>query len=86
MSDLTSAAVLGFTLRQLRERRGISQDALARHADLNRSFLSDLERGKANPSLVSLEKLAFALDMKVTELLVAVEQAATRQPGSGGNQ
>ncbi len=64
---------LGATLRGIREQRGISQGALALHSGLNRSFISEIECGRANPSLGSLEKLAAALDLKVIDLLASAE-------------
>jgi len=37
----------GLALRNLREQKGWSQEALAEHADLNRSYVGELERGQA---------------------------------------
>lgn len=66
----------GTTLRQLRERQGWSQEALAEHADLNRTYIGDLERGRATPSLVTLEKLATALGIGLPQLLSHTEDLA----------
>lgn len=66
----------GIALRQLRERQGWSQEALAAHADLNRTYIGDLERGRAIPSLLTLEKLALALAVSVPQLLSHADQLA----------
>jgi transcriptional regulator with XRE-family HTH domain len=57
-------------LRQMRERAGMTQVGVAKRARLSQGYLAKLERGeKANPSLATLERLAKALDVPVTELL-----------------
>ena len=56
MTELSRS--FGNAVRQVREERGWSQERLAEHADLNRSYVGDLERGRAMPSLVTLTKLA----------------------------
>lgn len=60
---------LGKVLRQQREQRGWSQEDLAEHASLNRSYVGELERGQAVASLLTLEKLAQAFDVSPTSLL-----------------
>ena len=60
MTELSRS--FGNAVRQVREERGWSQERLAEHADLNRSYVGDLERGRAMPSLATLTKLAAALD------------------------
>jgi transcriptional regulator with XRE-family HTH domain len=73
------AAHLGVALRQLRERQGWSQEALAEYADLNRSYVGELERGQAVASLITLEKLAHALGVSITTLVSHAERiSATR--------
>lgn len=64
----------GSTVRQLREQQGWSQEALAERADLNRSYVGELERGKAIPSLLTLKKLAGALDLSLTSLMAHTER------------
>lgn len=63
----------GAAIRQLRAERGISQEALAHAADLDRTYLSGIERGQRNPSLTNLLKLAAALDVKLSELAATAE-------------
>jgi transcriptional regulator with XRE-family HTH domain len=56
-------------LIRLREDRGLSQTALATKARISREYLWRLESGRQDPTLGTLEKLAKALKVKVTELL-----------------
>jgi transcriptional regulator with XRE-family HTH domain len=60
-------------LRQLREERGWSQEQLAEHADLNRSYLGEVERGCAVPSLLTVDKLAAALGISLSSLIARCE-------------
>lgn len=74
MSALCRA--FGRVLRQRREQAGWSQELMAEKADLNRSYLGELERGQAVPSLITLEKLAAALELSPSYLLAQAERAA----------
>ncbi len=60
---------LGQTLRAERSSRRWSQERLAELAGLDRSFVSELERGAASPSLQTLEKLAQALELRPSQLI-----------------
>lgn len=60
-------------LRQLREARGWSQEQLAERANLNRSYLGEVERGQAVPSLVTVNKLAAALEIRASHLIARCE-------------
>ena len=60
-------------VRQLREERGWSQEELAERADLNRSYVGEIERGIATPSLVTVSKLALGLDLSASTLLAQCE-------------
>jgi len=56
-------------LRQLRADRGLTQEALAKKAELSRVYVARLETGKQDPTLTTLTKLAKALRVKLTALL-----------------
>jgi transcriptional regulator with XRE-family HTH domain len=61
----------GRTVRQLREAQGWSQEALAEYADLNRSYVGEIERGQVIVSLVTVHKLAGALGVPPANLMLA---------------
>lgn len=66
----------GAAVRHLREAQGWSQELLAEKADLNRSYLGEVERGKVIPSLATAAKLAAALEISLSRLLSHCEQLA----------
>jgi transcriptional regulator with XRE-family HTH domain len=55
-------------LRRLRVRQGLSQEALAVDAEIDRTYVSRVERGLQNPTVAVLEKLSKALAAEITEL------------------
>ena len=63
----------GTAVKFRREELGLTQEDLADKAGIHRTYLSDVERGTRNLSLVNIEKLAAALTMKMSELFAAVE-------------
>lgn len=64
----------GERLRDLRQERGWgSQEAFAHHVELDRTYISGLERGRRNPTLDVIVKLARGLDTTPSELLSTVE-------------
>jgi len=67
MEDIHSR--LARNLRTLRKQKGLSQEAFADEAGLHRTYVSDLERGRRNPSLEVIDKLAKALGVTAGELL-----------------
>ena len=58
----------GERVRQLRLASGISQEAFADKCGYARSYMSRIERGKANPSIDAIEVLAVALQVDAKEL------------------
>jgi transcriptional regulator with XRE-family HTH domain len=60
---------LGVTIKRFRERRGLTQEALAKKAGLHRVYVAQIEGQTKVPSLAALEKLAKALGVKVGRLL-----------------
>jgi transcriptional regulator with XRE-family HTH domain len=55
-------------LKELREKHTLSQQRLSELAGLNRNYVSDVERGRRNPCLNNILKLAEALDVSPAEL------------------
>jgi len=64
----------GSAVRAARAQRGWSQERLAEAADLNRSYLGEIERGLVSPSLATLEKLAVAFGFTASQLLSRCEK------------
>ena len=60
---------LGSNLRRLREARGLSQEAFAHEANIHRTYVSDIERGARNPTIMIIEKLAKFLNVSAGDLL-----------------
>lgn len=63
----------GLAVRMRRSELKISQEEFAERANLHRTYISDLERGKRNVSLENVEKLAKALRLSISELMKRVE-------------
>ncbi|HSC66978.1 MAG TPA: helix-turn-helix transcriptional regulator [Cellvibrio sp.] len=64
----------GRVVRQLREEHRYSQEALADRAALNRTYLGEVERGVAVPSLSTIAKIASALNLSASELIAHSER------------
>lgn len=60
---------LGANLRKLRTAKGWSQEQFAFEAGIHRTYVSDLERGARNPTVIVVEKLAICLGVKAGALL-----------------
>jgi transcriptional regulator with XRE-family HTH domain len=70
---MTLAQQLGKRLLYLRQQKGWSQLTLAIESGVNRNYLSDLERGSRNPTLVILSRLADALEVDLSTLLKGIK-------------
>jgi len=64
---------LGMRIRYLRKERGWSQETLSFEADINKNYISDLERGTRNPTLEILEKLSIAFNINLDELVKGLQ-------------
>jgi transcriptional regulator with XRE-family HTH domain len=64
----------GFAVRARREALGLTQEEFAERAGIHRTYLSDIERGSRNVSLLNIERLAMALSMEISELFRRVER------------
>lgn len=61
--------IIGKELKRVRELSGLSQESLALEANVDRSFLSKLERGVRQPTLTVIFKLCDALDYSPDRLV-----------------
>jgi transcriptional regulator with XRE-family HTH domain len=64
----------GFAVKSRREHLGLNQEELAERAGIHRTYLSDVERGSRNLSLINIEKLAGALSLSLSLLFTEVEK------------
>lgn len=60
---------IGNKIREIRQSKGLSQEQLAEIAEVHRTYIGMIERAEKNITLVSLEKIAKALDIGIGELL-----------------
>jgi transcriptional regulator with XRE-family HTH domain len=63
----------------MRSEQGFSQESLAHAADLDRTYVSGIERGERNPSLTNLFRLCDALNVKLSELASRAEVTKRRR-------
>ncbi len=60
---------VGETIRRIRLSKNISQEELALLADVDRSYVGQIERGDSNVAMLTLSRLARALDVSLSKLL-----------------
>ena len=63
----------GKAVRDARIKKGMSQERLADLSELHRTYISDIELGKRNVSIGNIEKIADALDMKISDIFLEME-------------
>lgn len=66
--------VVGEVISKFRKKKGISQEVLSGFADIGRTHLSAIERGERKPTLETLYRIATALDIKMSEIVIAIEK------------
>lgn len=65
--------IFGKVLRELREANQLSQEKLAEYCELDRTYISLLERGLRQPTITTIFKLAKALNISASKLIEIVE-------------
>lgn len=66
-------SALGLNVRKHREIRRFTQESLAERADLDPTYISGIERGVRNPSVLSLVRVGAALGVTVAELCESID-------------
>jgi transcriptional regulator with XRE-family HTH domain len=58
----------GEKVKELRLEKGLSQETLAHQAELDRTYIPSIEKGERNVSITVIEKIANALEVKISDL------------------
>ncbi|WP_100175538.1 helix-turn-helix domain-containing protein [Bradyrhizobium nitroreducens] len=61
--------IVGKNVRRIRQERGMTQEKLAFEAEIDLTYVGGIERGKRNPSLLVLARIAESLSVHLTKLL-----------------
>lgn len=64
---------LGQKIRKLRQAKGLSQEEFAHDADIDRSYVGQIERGERNLAFSNILKIARALGVKVSDLTEGID-------------
>lgn len=74
MTERPAEPAVGRRLRDLRQRRGLTQRTLAQACDLSANAIGLIERGESSPSISTLHRLALALEVPIAELFTETEE------------
>lgn len=72
---MVTGKLIGEVIQRLRKSNGMSQEVLSGLAGLDRTHYSKIERGLRSPTIDTLFKIAYALDMKPHELMIEIEKS-----------
>jgi len=73
---------IGTKIKEIRLQKNIKQIDLARMAEISNSYLSDIEKGRTEPSLKTLIKIAQALNIKDINIFLPNSYVKTEQPSA----
>jgi transcriptional regulator with XRE-family HTH domain len=83
---MNARELVAWNVRRLRVEREIAQEALAVDAEIDRTYVSRVERGMENPTVGVLERLAKALGVPITEFFTAPKPGAKLPPTLTGGR
>ena len=72
---MKATILVGNVIRELRKQRKFSQEQLALKAKLTTSYIGMLERGLKSPTVDTLEKISYALEINIEELFLGTNQS-----------
>ncbi len=75
---MLDAVVVGRIIQGIRESKGKSQELVSGFAGIGRTHLSAIERGERKPTLETFFKIAYALEVKPSMIMAAIEEEITR--------
>ena len=68
--------LVGQNVRRIRDKKGLTQEQFADLSGFSQQYISDLERGKRNPTVITVYELATALGVSHLDLLRPLKKAA----------
>jgi len=80
---MTARETVAHNVRRLRVARGVSAEMLAADAQMDKAYLSQIERGLGNPTVDMLEKLAGALEVELGEFFTPPGDVAPKPLRAG---
>lgn len=73
------AQLVGEVIAEFRKRKGITQEVMSGLADIGRTHLSAIERGERKPTLETLYRISTALDVKMSDIVLAIEERLAKE-------
>lgn len=71
---MLDSKIVGKVIAEFRKKKGISQEVISGLADIGRTHLSAIERGERKPTLETLYKIANALNVKMSDIIIEIEK------------
>lgn len=71
---MLDSITVGKAIAYFRNKKGLSQEVLSGLADIGRSHLSAIERGERKPTLETLYRLCVAMDIKMSDVMIKIEE------------
>lgn len=72
--------IVGKVIARFRENKGVTQEVLSGLADMGRTHLSAIERGERKPTLETLYRISRALDVNMSDIIIAIESEIKAAP------
>lgn len=80
MSDMQlNPIIVGEVIARFRKEKGITQEVLSGLSDIGRTHLSAIERGERKPTLETLYRISCALDIKMSEIIISIENEINKE-------
>lgn len=72
--------IVGKVIAKFRENKGVTQEVLSGLSDIGRTHLSAIERGERKPTLETLYRISRALDVNMSNIVLAIEEEIKAAP------
>ncbi|MBE6856100.1 MAG: helix-turn-helix transcriptional regulator [Ruminococcus sp.] len=72
------SVIVGKVIADFRKKKGVSQEVLSGFADIGRTHLSAIERGERKPTLETLYRIANALEVKMSDIVIEIENRTAK--------